>query len=381
MVLNAQSSWLSKMIYVYSQLGSGMKWLRQYRHVKPNFACILGFTATGLIPGISAAGMTPQDREYTAIADAEFLARGIQPSYQHPLPILTAGVSPTFITRTAVESLNIPTFIFNAGLPHQPTVDTIDLGGTMARCLSSGRAMNLETVRHLFKRGLEWGKKLSNPDSYLIIGECVVGGTTTALAVLIGLGIEARGMVNSSHPQCNHTQKWSIVKNGLSEAGLLGRDNDPFNVVGGVGDPMQIVAAGMAISASHCGGVMLAGGTQMLAVYALIEAIAVYHNVSVQLSKIVVGTTRWVAEDPTGNTIGLAKTIGGVPLIGTGLNFATSRYPSFRAYNRGYVKEGVGAGGCAIATHLMQNWTSTRLLSAIETLFARYCDLRMNSIG
>ena len=85
--------------------------------------------------------------------------------------------------------------------------------------------------------------------------------------------------------------------------------------------------------------------------------------------------------DTTGNTVGLAKTIGGVPLLGTGLNFATSRYPSFRAYNRGYVKEGVGAGGCAIATHLMQNWTSTELLSAIETLFARYCHLRMNSIS
>ena len=34
---------------------------------------------------------------------------------------------------------------------------------------------------------------------------------------------------------------------------------------------MQIVVAGMAIAASVRAGVMLAGGTQMLAVYALIE--------------------------------------------------------------------------------------------------------------
>lgn len=369
------------MIYVYSQLQSGMRWLRQYSGAKPSFACILGFTATGLISGISAAGATPEDRKYTAIADAEFLAKGIQPDYQHPLPILTAGVSPTFITRTVVEALHIPTYIFDAGLPHKPTVDTINLEGNPANCLSSGRAMDLETVKHLFQQGLKWGKQLSRDSSYLIIGECVVGGTTTALAVLTGLGVEARGMVNSSHPQCNHTQKWSIVKAGLFKADLLGRYNDPFQIVGGVGDPMQIVAAGMAISASHCGGVMLAGGTQMLAVYALIEAIANYHNISVQLSQIVVGTTRWVTEDSTGNTIGLAKTIGGVPLLGTGLNFATSRYPSFRAYHQGYVKEGVGAGGCAIATHLMQNWTSTQLLSAIEILFARYRHLRVNSIS
>ncbi len=369
------------MINIYTQLQSGIRWLRQYNGAKPSFACVLGFTATGLIPDISAAGATSNDREYTALADAEFLARGIQTDYRHPLPVLDAGASPTFITRAVVEALELPTHIFNAGLLHQPTVDTIDLGGTPANCLSSGKAMDLATVKHLFEQGWKWGEKLSSSSDYLIIGECVVGGTTTALAVLTGLGIEARGMVNSSHPQCNHIQKWSIVRTGLARANLPHQSNNPFKVVAAVGDPMQIVVAGMAMSASLSGGVMLAGGTQMLAIYALIEAILRHYEISVQLSQIVVGTTRWVAEDKTGNTVGLAKSIGGVPLFGSGLNFATSCYPSFRAYNRGYVKEGVGAGGCAIATHLMQNWTSTRLLTAVETLYARYRHLGMNSVG
>ena len=99
------------------------------------------------------------------------------------------------------------------------------------------------------------------------------------------------------------------------------------------------------------------------------------------MSQILVGTTRWVAEDFTGNTIGLAKNIGRVSLLATGLSFTTSRYPSFRAYSQGYVKEGVGAGGCAIAAQLKQNWTSTQLLTSIETLFARYRSLRMDSVG
>ncbi len=369
------------MIYVYSELQSGFRWLRQYSGASPSFACILGFTATGLIPGISGAGATPKEREYTAIADAEFLAKGVQADYTRPLPILAAGVSPTFISRAVVEALDLPTYIFNAGLPHQPTVKTINLGGVAAACLSTGKAMPLNKVRHLFNQGLKWGEKLANTADYLIIGECVVGGTTTALAVLTALGIEAKGMVNSSHPRCNHTQKWSVVQTGLLNAGLLNQSNDPFTVVAAIGDPMQIVSAGMAISASRRVGVMLAGGTQMLAVYALIKAIALRHNVSAQLAQITVGTTRWVAEDPTGNTVGLANVIGGVSLLATGLNFATSRYPSFRAYSLGYVKEGVGAGGCAIATHLKQNWTSTQLLTVVETLFARYRSLRMNSIG
>ncbi|MBE9045105.1 TIGR00303 family protein [Pleurocapsales cyanobacterium LEGE 10410] len=368
------------MIYVYSELQSGFRWLKKYHGASPSFACILGFTATGLIPGISAAGATPQDREYTAIADAEFLAKGVQANYHHPLPLLEAGVSPTFITRAVVEALKLPTYIFNAGLLHQPTVETIDLGGVAAACVSSGKAMGIDKVRHLFQQGLKWGEKLADTADYLIIGECVVGGTTTALALLTALGIEATGLVNSSHPTCNHSQKWSVVQTGLSNAGLLAQC-DPLIAVAAIGDPMQIVAAGMAIAASRRTGVMLAGGTQMLAVYALIEAIANYHSVSAQLSQIVVGTTRWVAEDPTGNTVGLAQVIGRVSLLATGLSFATSRYPSLRAYTSGYVKEGVAAGGCAIATHLKLNWTSTQLLNTIEALFAHYRYLRRNSIG
>jgi uncharacterized protein (TIGR00303 family) len=375
------------MIYVYSELQSGFRWLRRYHGKNPSFACVLGFTATGLIPGISAAGATPEDREYTAIADAEFLAKGVQSYYQHPLPILTAGISPTFISRAVVEALNIPTYIFNAGLPHTPTVDTIDLSGVVAQCLTSGAAMPLPKVQHLFAQGLEWGNKLADTTDYLIIGECVVGGTTTALALLTALDIEAQGMVNSSHPHCNHEQKWSIVARGLSKLDLH-QDQDPLELVAAIGDPMQIVVAGMAIAASERVGVMLAGGTQMLAVFALIKAIAkgggrpiADYDFSPQLSNIVVGTTRWVTEDPTGNTVGLAKLVGGVPLLATGLSFATSKYPSLRAYTQGYVKEGVGAGGCAIAAHLNQNWTSTQLLTTIENSFARYRSLRMNSIG
>ena len=369
------------MIYVYSELRSGFRWLKRYSGAKPSFACVLGFTATGLIPNISAAGATPKDREYTAIADAEFLAKGAQANYQHPLPILEAGLSPTFISRAVIEELNIPTYIFNAGLLHEPTVDTIDLGGIAAACVSSSKAMPIKKVRHLFKQGLKWGEKLANTAEYLIIGECVVGGTTTALALLTALGIEARGMVNSSHPNCNHSQKWSVVRAGLANVERSNHQNDPLALVAAVGDPMQIVVAGMAIAASRYVGVMLAGGTQMLAIYALIKEISVYHSVSAHLSQIVVGTTRFVAEDPTGDTISLAKAIGGVPLLTTDLDFSNSQYPGFRAYSSGYVKEGVGAGGCAIATHLQQNWTSTQLIAVIETLFTNYCNLRMNSVG
>jgi NaMN:DMB phosphoribosyltransferase len=149
-----------------------------------------------------------------------------------------------------------------------------------------------------------------------------------------------------------------------------------LEVVAAVGDPMQVVVAGMAIAASRSCGVMLAGGTQMLAVYALIAVIAREYSLLWHPEQIVVGTTRWVAEDPTGDTVGLTQTIGAVPLLATKLSFANSPYPQLQAYEQGYVKEGVGAGGCAIASHLIANWSQIQLQGAIENLAARYQQIR-----
>ncbi|OYD95631.1 TIGR00303 family protein [Nostoc sp. 'Peltigera membranacea cyanobiont' 210A] len=410
-------------ISIYTQKEQGEQWLRKYRGCLPIFACVLGFTETGLIPGISAAGRTPEDRKYTACADAEFLYYGPEHKAQYPLPPLSAGASPVLISRAVFESLKIPINLFNAGLPQPPAVPVIDLGGAPAKCLSGGAAMEITTVHHLFEQGLLWGERLAAniQQGYLIVGECVVGGTTTALAILTGLGIDAAGKVNSSHPVCNHAQKWALVQAGLEkmrgnrEQGRQGEQGeinfqsqiqnpklvlsvraasplgevevskiqssvDPLQLVAAVGDPMQVVVAGMAIAASRSCGVMLAGGTQMLAVYALMSAIAQAYALSWQPEAVVVGTTRWVAEDPTGATVDLALNLGKnsltptggtPPLFATHLSFADSRYPQLRAYEQGFVKEGMGAGAACIAAHLSQDWQQHQLLAAIEAQLER----------
>jgi uncharacterized protein (TIGR00303 family) len=362
------------MIRTYSQLDRSQSWMQRFQGRSPLFACILGFTETGLLPGISAAGATPRDRQYTAVADAEFLALGAQAHPQYALPPLQAGASPVLISRAVVTAQQMPLYLFNAGLPHPPSVTCIDLGGAPARCLSQGNALDRAIARRLLSQGLQWGEKLAAAtDSYVILSECVVGGTTTALAVLTGLGWDAIGKVNSSHPICNHQQKEELVQAGLScafsafPAALL----PPLALVAAVGDPMQIAVAGMAIAASRRCGVMLAGGTQMLAVYALIQAIAQTEGLIWQPEQIVVGTTRWVAEDPTGDTVGLAQLLK-APLLATQLSFAQSRYEALAAYERGFVKEGVGAGGSAIAATLNQGWGQEELLNAIETLANDY---------
>lgn len=368
------------MIQIYTQLEVARAWIERCRGQEAAFACVLGFTETGLIPGISAAGATPADRQYTAIADAEFLYHGVLANPQFPLPPLVSGASPALISRAVMTGLGLPLYLFNAGLPQPPTVPCIDLGGLAARCLSQGEALELLTVKHLLEQGLVWGEKLASevPGRYLILGECVVGGTTTALGLLTGLGWDAAGKVNSSHPACNHDQKAALVRAGLARAGLVGAC-DPLQVVAAVGDPMQIVVAGMAIAASRTADVLLAGGTQMLAVHALMQALAAQHQLPWRTEQVVVGTTRWVAADPTGDTLGLAQQLS-APLVATQLNFATSHYASLRAYEQGYVKEGVGAGGCAIGAHL-QGWGQEEVLQAVEALLASRIQANQLSSG
>jgi uncharacterized protein (TIGR00303 family) len=351
------------MITTYTQRKKAKAWLKTYRGKRPVFACVLGFTETGLIPNISAAGATPEDRKYTAIADAEFLATGANTNF--PLPPLVAGASPVLISRAVVAAQELPLFIFDAGLAIAPTVATnaIALGGLPANCLSIGKALPIATVLQLFVQGLVWGEKLAQAGAYVILSECVVGGTTTALAVLTALEIDAKDKVNSSHPTCNHAQKWEIVQAGLQH---LEKTATPFEIVAAVGDPMQIAVAGMAIAASRHAGVLLAGGTQMLAVYALARAIATDQHLAWNPDAIAIGTTRWVAEDTTGNTVELALAVRDVPLLATQLSFAKSKFPQLRDYEQGFVKEGVGAGAAAIAAHLYRNWTQEKLLSAIE---------------
>ena len=356
------------MIQIHTQPLQAQPWLERYRGKLPVFACVLGFTATCLIPGISAAGKTPEDRQYTAIADAEFLAGGVQRQPDYPLPPLIAGASPVYISRAIVAALDLPTYIFNAGLPIPPTIPHVDLGGMPAACLTTGAALPLDTVEWLYQQGLLWGEKLAavvGENSYIIIGECVVGGTTTALSLLAGLGIDALGKVNSSHPVCNHQQKAEIVTRGLSHIKL---PLSPLALVAAVGDPMQIVVAGMAISASRSCGVLLAGGTQMLAVAALIGAIGLTRGLEIDTAQIVVGTTNWVAHDRSGDTVALAQLIPPIPLISTQLSFADSQYAQLQVYEQGFVKEGVGAGGLAIAASLYQDWGQVQLLDSIEQL-------------
>ncbi len=128
---------------------------------------------------------------------------------------------------------------------------------------------------------------------------------------------------------------------------------------------MQIVVAAATLTASQVCGVLLAGGSQMLAVYALAQVLAQEQGIVWRTERIVVGTTRWVIEDTSADTVAIAHQIGATYLASE-INFSRSPYAKLRAYEQGVVKEGVGAGGCAIAAHLYGKWTRSQLRHAVE---------------
>jgi uncharacterized protein (TIGR00303 family) len=373
---------LESSIAICNEPAIARAWCDRVRGTAPRFACVAGFTATATIDQISAAGLTPHDRLFTANADLDFLVSGDTRDPLYPLPPLVAGASPVLISRAIATELGWPIHAINAGLPYALSQPAIDLHSPPARCLSSGRSLDRAVVERLFERGLDLGRTWSRSGEsdesakWLAIGECVVGGTTTALGVLTALGVEASGLMSSSLVQCDRGLKDRVVRSGLEALARRGGGLplEPIAAIAAMGDPIQPVAAGLVLGAIESDvPVLLAGGTQMLAVWELARRLARVGGLMWRADRVVVGTTRWVIEDSAAGAVKLARSLG-APLLASRLDLSGSRHETLRVYERGYVKEGVGAGGAAIGAALHRGWDSARMVQAIDVLADRLTD-------
>ena len=338
-------------------------WRQGWRHSE--VLLLLAATETAAVPGISAAGATPSSRRRTAAADAELLLFGPAGERPHALPPLPAGVSPALISHVVLRELALAPLVVDLGCPVAPAVAHLRLPGLAgagpARCLSGGEALDPARVEALLALGRRWAERLT-PGRPLLLAECVPGGTSTALAVLVGLGVAAHGLVSGSLRHPDHGRKAALVERGLRAAGLTGASaGDPAaaaRVVAALGDPMQPLAAAVVLAAAAAGRpVLLAGGSQMAAVLALALALAPAALRSKLVGGAGLATTAWVAAEPDSDLALLLRRIGArwrvEPLaFATGLRFHGCRSRSLRDFERGYVKEGVGAGGLALLWEL-----------------------------
>ena len=355
---------------LHGQEAAATRWCRLWRQgqARAQVVVLLAATETAAVEGISAAGASPASRRITAAADAELLVLGPAASRPHALPPLPAGVSPALIAQVALAGLGLHPLLVDLGCAVAPSVPHLRLpppaGAGPARCLSGGAALPRERVEALLSQGRRWGRRLAAPTSAhpvrpLLLAECVPGGTTTAQAVLTGLGVDAGGIVSGSLHRPAHALKADLVARGLTAAGLVaGHRPDPMPLLAALGDPMQPLAAGMLLAAVEAGQpVLLAGGSQMAAVLALALALADPPLRPALVALAAVGTTAWVASEADSDLPLLLARIGqrwGVdPLaFAASLRFRGAFHPALVDYERGYVKEGVGAGGLAILWEL-----------------------------
>ena len=319
---------------------------------------LLAATETAAVPGISAAGATPASRRGTAAADAELLLEGPAGRRPHALPPLPAGVSPALISHVVLRELDWleRALVVDLGCAVAPAVPHLRLpageSAGPARCLRSGQAMPPARVAALLRRGQAWGERLVAAEP-LVVAECVPGGTTTALAVLRGLGLPADGLVSGSLRTSVHGLKAELVQRGLAAACLPAAGACPRRVLAAVGDPMQALAAGLVLGAAvREVPLLLAGGSQMAAVLALALALAPPPARVALAASCRLATTAWVAEEADSDLERLLALIGSRWQVSprlevAGLHFHQCVSPALRDYERGYVKEGVGAGGLA----------------------------------
>lgn len=335
-----------------------------------HFVCVISYTETCEIPGITIAGADAKLIKYTPAADAEFLYHG-ECKCIDTVPATPEGKpTPALITRAALKSADIPLTVVDAGSKVKPDLPYISFDLEYGKSIVHGRALDVSLVKKAFEKGVELGIRLGKTVEHIVIGESIPAGTTTAMGVLLSMGIDAKYKVSSSMPENPHELKLSAVERGMRAAkidfGSLA--NKPFEAVSHVGDPMIPAVAGIATGAAKNSNVMLAGGTQMAAVLSVINAID--KNI---LNNVVVGTTRYILDDRSADILQLISSVGGVPLLSCDLQLNVSKKQGLRAYANGFVKEGVGAGGGCIAAMLKSNGTIDRhkLLHKIEQEYER----------
>jgi len=324
-------------------------------HARTAMGLVVGTTETATIEGISAAGADREAMRHTPAADSELIAYG--DVLEAPgVPISPSGCpTPALVTRAVRELVGFGLVTIDAGLGVETAAPTVTLGEKVGRDIR--KPIAVPNVASLWERGRRYGRRL--PADRLILAESIPGGTTTALGVSEALGVDLA--VSSSLPENPLDRKRAVVTAALTTSGYASGElaGQPREALASVGDPVLAVLAGTAAGTLESEtDLLLAGGTQQLAVVALLRAAGIDRRISV-------ATTSFVAEDPSANVRTAAERLD-VELIVTDPRFDRESGTVFERYRTGEAKEGAGMGG-ALATAARESVAMERVRERIST--------------
>ena len=325
------------------------------------FLLTIGTTETSKIEGISGAGASAELTEYTPAADVEFMVLNEVRCTDTAAETVVDGAAaptPARLTKAALQIANIPFVIVDAGSKIKPDVEYVSLGKDYGRDIRTGKG--ILNPLEIFENAKDLGGELSQRHEMLIIAESIPAGTTTALGVLKALGYEANEKVSGSMPYNPHDLKSKTVDEGLENAGIRPGEADAMQAIGAVGDPTLPAIAGIVLGSDIP--IILAGGTQMAAACAVIKSI----QPSFDFSRINLATTVFVAGDETADLFGILNQIDdNITVNVVDPEFEKSEHEGLKNYNKGFVKEGAGAGGAMFCALVLGN-SPERLRKRIE---------------
>ncbi|MCF6205572.1 MAG: TIGR00303 family protein [Sulfurovum sp.] len=305
----------------------------------------LSNTATADIPGITQAGI-PGQIYLTPVLDAEFVTTGKVASMPNIAETPKGVPTPALITR-AVHLLRPFAHIalLDLGLKQLPQTDAtihrfeIPPSGNIAKDAD----IDAKTV---FEKGVAFGQGYSLQSDYLILGESVPSGTTTARATALALGYDADDLFSSSFKSVPEDIRTQTVEAALS---LIADKADIWHILGTVSDNMLLFVAGFLVGVNGRFPILLAGGTQMACALLVADSLARHIGHSFCGDNVALATTKWVAQDAHSDIKALLEmTSFDTKALYSDFDFSQSEHPALTLYDEGEAKEGVGAGGALV---------------------------------
>jgi uncharacterized protein (TIGR00303 family) len=317
--------------------------IESLRGKKATFMLALSNTKTANIKGITQAGIAGMIH-LTPTLDSEFVTTGEVRSLENIAETPKGVPTPALITRGVhllapygrIELLNL-------GLEVQPKIDYFNVHEfEIEPSQSIAKGANID-AKELFQKGVEFGDKYQCQDEYIILGESVPSGTTTAMATAIGLKHKVKECFSSSFKDVPNEIRENTLKLALSH---LENGDDIFDVLSKVGDNMLIFNAGFILGLNNRVPLVLAGGTQMASLLLIVDRMLKLTGRVMESSNLALCTTQWVAEDKDSDIKALLELLRiKIHAYYSVFDFSLTQHPALKLYDEGEAKEGVGAGG------------------------------------
>lgn len=317
--------------------------IESLRGKKATFMLALSNSKTANIAGITQAGI-PGMIHLTPTLDSEFVCTGEVRSLDTIAETPKGVPTPALITR-AVHLLSPygRVELLNLGLEIEPKVEYFkvhDFNINPSQSIAKGADIDAQEV---FQKGIAFGQAYLCKDEYIILGESVPSGTTTAMATAIGLRYKVKECFSSSFKEVPNDIRENTLKLALSH---IAEKDDIFQVLSKVSDNMLIFNAGFILGLNNKTKIVLAGGTQMACVLLIVDKMLKLMGGTMPSSNLALCTTKWVANDEKSDIKALLELLSfPINAYYSDFDFSQSEHPALKLYDEGEAKEGVGAGG------------------------------------